>query len=74
MRRSVLQLIDRNVIMNHLMQNRILYQFFRQVNSNIYTQYEIFIFVASEQALPFAYKRHLAQESFCMAEFDGHGR
>ena len=74
MRGGVLQLIDRNIIMNHLVQNGVLYQFFRQVNSNIYTQHKIFIFISPKQALPFAHKSDLTQESLGVAEFDRQGR
>lgn len=74
MRRCVVQLIDGNIIMDHLVQNRVLYHFFRQVDAHVDTQHKIFIPVAAEPALAFTHKSDLAQEALGMAQFDRQSR
>lgn len=55
------------------MQDRVLYDFFRQVNSNIDAQHKIFVSVPAEQALPLPHKRHLTQKSFGVTQLNRQG-
>ena len=73
-RRGVFPLIDSDIVMNHLVQDRVLHQVFRQVNPYIDAQHKILISVPAEEALPLAYKRHFSQESFRMTELNRQGR
>lgn len=74
MRRSVAELVDGDVVMNHLMEDGVLNEFFRQVNTGINTQDEVLVAVSGKQALPTTSKSHLAKETFGVAESDGDGR
>ena len=56
--------------MNHLVQDGVLYHFFRQIDLYIDAQHKMLIPERSEQSLPPTHKRHLAQKSLGMAQFN----
>ena len=74
MRRSVAELVDGDVIMNHLMEDGVLNEFFRQVNTGIDTQDEVLVAVSGKQALSTSSESHLAEEPLGMAESNRDGR
>ena len=56
------------------MQDRVLYDFFRQVNSNIDAQHKILISITAKQPLPLPHKRHLTEESLSMTQLNRQSR
>ena len=73
-RRGVAKLVDGNVIMNHLMEDRVFDEGFRKVNTDVDTEHEILVAVPTEEALLAAGKGYLAEEAFGMGELDGNRR
>ena len=73
-RRGVAELVDGDVIMNHLMEDGILNEFFRQVNADVDAENEVLVAVAHKKALLAASEGHLAEKTFGMREFDGDRR
>jgi len=49
--------------MNHLVQDGVLYHFFRHIDPHVDTQHKILISERPEQPLPLPHKRHFAQEA-----------
>ena len=72
--RSVTELVDGDVIMDHLMQDRVFDQLFRQVDPGVDTQHEILIAVSAEEPLFAAGKSHFAEKALRVGEFDGDWR
>ena len=66
----VAPLIDGNIVMNHLMQDSVLDQCLRKINTHIDAEHEVLVPIATEQALFAARKRHFAEKAFRVAEFD----
>jgi len=73
-RTRVVKLINRYIIMNHLMQNRILDERLRQVNPRVDAEGEIFVPVTPEKALPAPHKSNLAEKAFGMTQFNRNRR
>ena len=63
-------LIDSDIVMNHLMQNSVIYQLFRQVNPRIDPKGEILIPIAPKEPTFAANKSDLSQETFGIGQFD----
>lgn len=63
---SVMELVDRDVIMNHLMEDSIFDEGFGQVNAGIDTEDEVLIAVATEEPLLAASEGDFAEEAFCV--------
>ena len=66
-RTSVRKLVDGDIIMNHLMQDGIVQQFFRQVDTGIDTEHEVFIAESPEKTLFAAGIGYFAKKSLGMA-------
>lgn len=73
-RRGVAELVDSDVIVNHLMEDGILNEFFRQVNADVDAENEVLVAVAHKKALLAASEGHLAEKTLGMREFDGDRR
>ena len=63
-------LIDSDIVMNHLMQNSVIYQLFRQVNPRIDPKGEILIPIIPKEPPFAANKSDLSQETFGIGQFD----
>jgi len=70
----VLELVDGDVVMNHLMEDGVLNEFFRQVDARVDAENEVFVFITAKEALLAAGKGHLAEKTLGVAEFDGDKR
>ncbi len=71
---GVVVLVDGNVIMNHLMEDGVLDEGFWEVNADVDTEDEVFVAVTTEETLLAAGEGDLAEEAFCVGEFDGDRR
>ena len=71
---GVTKLVDRNEIMDHLMEDGILNEFFWQVDADVDAEDEIFVAVATEKALFAAGEGEFAEETFGVGEADGDRR
>lgn len=71
---GVAKLVDGNEVMDHLMENGVLDKGFRQVNTDVDTQDEIFVAVTREEALLAASEGDFAQKAFGVGEFNGNRR
>ncbi len=72
---GVAEMVDGDVVMDHLMKDGVLHEFFRQVNAGIDTQNEVGVVpIAEEEPLPTLDKSQFAQERTRMAQFDGNRR
>lgn len=71
---GVAELTDGNGIVNHLMQNRILYHLFRQIELYIDAQHKMLVPIRAKQPLTPLDIGHLPQEAPGMAQLNGKGR
>ena len=71
---GVAKLVDGDVVMDHLMENGVLDKGFRQVNTDVDTQDEIFVAVTREETLLAASEGDFAQKAFGVGEFNGNRR
>lgn len=71
---GVIPLIDSNIIMNHLMEDRVLDERFGKVYADVDTEDEVFIAVLAEETLLAAGEGEFAEEAFGVGEADGDGR
>ena len=71
---GVMPLIDSDIVMDHLMENRVLNEGLGKVNADIYTEDKILIAVTAEEALFATGEGDLAEEAFGVREFDGDRR
>ena len=70
MGRGVAELVDSDVIMDHLMEDGIFDEGFREVNAGVDTKDKILVIVTAEKSLFTAGKGDLPEESFSMGELD----
>ena len=63
---SVMELVDRDVIMNHLMEDSIFDEGFGQVETGVDTENEILVAVFAEETLLAAGEGDFAEEAFCV--------
>lgn len=68
---GVLELVDGDEIMNHLMKDSVLDEFFGQVNADINAEDEVLVLIATEEALLAASESQLAEEALGMGKADG---
>ena len=73
-RGGVTQMVHGDVIMNHLMENRVLQQLFRQVETCVDTQFEVRVPPFAKEPCPMLDKRHLSKESTGIGELDRYRR
>lgn len=71
---GVIPLIDSNIIMNHLMEDRVLDERFGKVYADVDTEDEVFIAVLAEETVFAAGEGEFAEEAFGVGEADGDGR
>ena len=71
---GVITLIDSNIIMNHLMEDRVLDERFGKVYADVDTEDEVFIAVLAEETVFAAGEGEFAEEAFGVREADGDGR
>ena len=71
---GIAKLVDSDEVMDHLMEDGVLDEVFRQINAGIDTQDEIFVAVTGEETLLAASEGHLAEKTLGMREFDGDRR
>ena len=71
---GVAELVDGNVVMDHLMEDGVFDEGLGKVDTDVYTEDEVFVTVTAEEALFAAGKGDFAEEAFCMGEFDGDRR
>ena len=69
-RRSVAELVDRDIIMNHLMKDGVLDECFRQVNAGIDAEDEVLVLETAEESLLAPDKGKFAKETLRVGEFD----
>ena len=71
---GVVELIESDIIMDHLMEDRVLNEGFREVNTRVDTEHEVLVAVLPEKALFAASEGEFAEEAFGVGEADGDGR
>ena len=71
---GVIPLIDSNIIMDHLMEDRVLNEAFGEVYADVYAKDKILVSVLAEETLLAAGKGEFAEEAFGVGEADGDGR
>ena len=71
---GVLELVDGDEIMDHLMEDGILDEFFWQVDADVDAENEIFVFIAAEEALLAASEGQFAEETLGVGQADGNRR
>lgn len=72
--RGVAELVDSDIVMDHLMKDGVFDESFREVDTDVDTKDEILVAVFAEDALFAAGEGDFAEEAFCMGEFDGDRR
>ena len=73
-RGGVTQMVHGDVIMNHLMENRVMQQLFRQVITCVDTEHEVRVPPFAKEPCPMLDKRHLSKESTGIGELDRYRR
>ena len=71
---GVIPLIDSNIIMDHLMEDRVLNEGFWEVNADVYAKDKILVAVLAEETVFAAGEGEFAEEAFGVGEADGDGR
>ena len=71
---GVAELVESDIIMNHLMEDGVLNEGFREVNTRVDTEHEVLVAVLPEKALFAAGEGEFAEEAFGVGEADGDGR
>ena len=71
---GIAKLVDGNEVMDHLMEDGVLDEGFRQVNTDVDTQDEIFVAVTREETLLAAGECDFAEKTLGMGEFNGNRR
>ena len=72
---GIAEMVDGDVVMNHLMKDGVLQEFFRQIKAGIDTQNEVGVLpIAEEEPLPTLDKSQFAEESTGIGEFNGDRR
>ena len=71
---GVIPLIDSNIIMDHLMEDRVLNEGFWEVNADVYAKDKILVSVLAEETVFAAGEGEFAEEAFGVREADGDGR
>ena len=67
-------MVHGDVIMNHLMENRVMQQLFRQVITCVDTQFEVGVPPFAKEPCPMLDKRHLSKERAGIGELDRYRR
>ena len=73
-RGGITQMVHGDVIMNHLVQDCVLQQLFRQVITCVDTQFEVRVPPFSKEPCPMLDKRHLSKERTGIGELDRYRR
>ena len=73
-RGGITQMVHGDVIMNHLVQDCVLQQLFRQVETCVDTQFEVRVPPFAKEPCPMLDKRHLSKESTGIGELDRYRR
>ena len=68
---GVAELVDSDVVMNHLMEDGVFDESFGKVDTNVYTKDEILIAVFAKEALFAAGEGNFSKEAFSVGELDG---
>lgn len=71
---GVAELVDSDVIVDHLMENRVLDERFRQVDADVDAEDEVLVAIAAKEALLATRERHLAEEALGMRELNRNRR
>ncbi len=71
---GVAELVESDIIMNHLMEDGVLNDGFGEVNTRVDTEHEVLVAVVPEKALFAAGEGEFAEEAFGVGEADGDGR
>lgn len=70
-RGSVTELVESDVVVNHLMKDGVLDECFRQVDAGVDAEDEVLVSVASKESLLAPDKGEFAEEALGMGELDG---
>ena len=73
-RGGVTQMVHGDVIMNHLMENRILDEFFGKIETRVDPEFEVRVPPFAKEPCPMLDKRHLSKERTGIGELDRYRR
>lgn len=73
-RRGVAQVVDGDIIMNHLVKNRVLDEFFRQVKTGVDTQFEVRVHPFTEEPFTALDEGYFTEKRAGITQFDGYRR